>query len=244
MSEEKMIKHSENALKILKDKSVTIREKIVGFIEEIIIIILAVSITLMLHNWNDRRHEREMVRNFLMGIKEDLKIDTEKLTYSIASFQPTLNYYDTVWKQMNSKKIDAPYIDSLTDYLGNTFYFTFDGSRFEGFKSSGYLRLIENQQLLKHLLRLYSVEMPFQKDADVGIFAMRKQDFVRYIAVKSEIDSSGNIHLSKLLRDPAVRYHIFEYQEVFRERKQQKEAMRDHMRDLITEIEQELKKDE
>jgi hypothetical protein len=34
--------------------------------------VFAVSITLVLHNWNDERHERRMEREFLAGIKSDL----------------------------------------------------------------------------------------------------------------------------------------------------------------------------
>jgi hypothetical protein len=244
MSEEKMIKHSETALKILKNKSVSFREKIIGFIEEVFIIILAVSITLMLHNWNDRRHEREIERNFLLGTSDDLKRGAHSLTESIKHFQPTIDYYHEVSRQMDRKKIDTQYVDKSSGYLQNTLYWSFDGSRFEGFKSSGYLRLIENQQLLQHLLRLYSVEMPFQRDADINVFHTREQDFNRYIGMKSDMDSTGNFHVARLLHDKEVSYQIYRYTSYFEERKRLKEDLINEMLAVAAEIDNELKKED
>ena len=58
----------------------------------------------------------------------------------VKDYQPTVDYYDTIWRQINTHKINAAWIDSNSGSLINTSYFEFDGSRFEGFKSSGYLR--------------------------------------------------------------------------------------------------------
>lgn len=244
MSEEKVIKHSENALKILKNKSVSIREKIIGIIEEILIIILAVSITLALHNWNDKRNEREIERNFLLGTSDDLKRGANHLTKAIKQFQPTIDYYHEVSKQMDRKKIDTQYVDRGSGYLTNTLYWTFDGSRFEGFKSSGYLRLIENQQLMKDLVSLYSIYMPFQRDADINVFHTREQDFNRYIGMKSDMDSSGNFHIARLLHDKEVSYQIYRYTWYFEERKSQKKDLADQMLAVAAEIDNELKKED
>ena len=72
MSEEKIIQHSHNAVNLVKNKSKSIKEKTLEFLEEIAIIIIAVSLTLAFHNWNDRRKEQEIARNFLVGIRQDL----------------------------------------------------------------------------------------------------------------------------------------------------------------------------
>jgi hypothetical protein len=241
MSEEKTIEHTKAALHLMKDKSRSLKEKFIGFIEEIFIIVLAVSITLMFHNWNDERHERAIERDFLKGTAEDLKQGATNLEGSIKSFQPTLDYYNTVWKQINDHKIDVRYVDSLGYNLMNTNYFVFDDSRFEGFKSSGYLRLIENKQLLKHLVNLYSVYMPFERETDVNVFHTREQDFDRYIGVKLNLDTSQNIRISPLLNDPAVRYQIFRYVVIFEERKRHKQDMIKRINALAKEIETELK---
>lgn len=242
MSEEKIIQHSQNAVTLLKSKSISIKEKVLGFLEEIVVIVIAVSLTLAFHNWNDRRHEREIERNFLIGIRLDLLKGAEDVRAGVKEFQSTVDYYDTVWQQINSHKIDIAYVDENSGRLINTSYFGYDGSRFEGFKSSGYLRLIRNEKLLQDLMRFYSVGLPFQKEADITVFHKRAEDFNQFIGTKAMIDSSGEIHVSQLLGDPAVRYQIFYYRFSLRERQTQKTALAQKMQDLADEIEQELNK--
>jgi hypothetical protein len=242
MSEEKVIQHSQKAVDLLRNKSKTIKEKILGFLEEIVIIIIAVSLTLAFHNWNDRRNEREIERNFLAGIKQDLLNDAENIQEGIKQFQPTVAYYDTVWRQLNGHKIDTAVINAGSGALINTSYFGFDGSRFEGFKSSGYLRLISNEKLLKDLMLLYSTDLPFEREADITVFHKRMDDFDQYIGTRVPIDSAGTIHLSRLLNDPALRFQIFYYRLYLRERQERKAAIVKEMRSVADEIDIELNK--
>jgi hypothetical protein len=240
MSEEKIIQHSQNAVNLLKNRSKSIKEKILGFLEEIVVIIIAVSLTLAFHNWNDRRHEREIERNFLTGIRQDLLKTAADLQDGKKQFQPTVDYYDTVWRQINSHKVDTSYIDARSGLLINTYYFAYDDSRFEGFKSSGYLRLIRNEGLLKHLMQIYSTDLPFQRDADVTVFHKRMNDFGQYIGSKAMVDSAGKIHVTRLLNDPAVRYQIFYYRDNLHERETQKINLAKKLLTLTDEIDKEL----
>jgi hypothetical protein len=242
MSEEKIIQHSQNAVHHLKDRSKTVKKKILGFLEEIIIIIIAVSLTLAFHNWNDRRNENEIARNFLTGIRQDLLLTVESLQQGLREYQPTVDYYDTVWRQINRHKVDTSYIDAGSGGLIDTWYFSYDDSRFEGFKSSGYLRLIRNETLLKHLMQAYSTDMPFQRDADITVFHKRMDDFGQYIGSKAMVDSLGKIHVSRLLNEPAVRYQFFYYRLYLHERKSQKAGLAKQLTALADEIDKELNK--
>jgi hypothetical protein len=242
MSEEKIIQHSQKAVDLLKNRSKSIKEKILEFLEEIVIIIIAVSLTLAFHNWNDRRNEREIERNFLIGTRQDLLKSAADVREGVKEYQPTVDYYDTVWGQINSQRIDAAYIDKNSGNLINTMYFGYDGSRFEGFRSSGYLRLIRNEGLLKDLMLVYSVELPFQKEADITAFHKRMEDFDQYIGTKAKIDSSGEIHVSALMDEPAVRYQIFHYRFYLHERQNQKTVLAQKLLALADEIGKELNK--
>ncbi|MGZ4000750.1 MAG: hypothetical protein ACXVIY_08995, partial [Mucilaginibacter sp.] len=134
MSEEKIIKHTHQAVHIVEDKSKNWRHKIKELAEEVIIIIVAVSITLAFHNWNDRRNERKMEKEFLEGIRDDLKHDADDIA-DVSDLNKTVAYYDKVTQQILSGKIDAAYIDTNSFELVNTSFLTFDNGRFEGFKS-------------------------------------------------------------------------------------------------------------
>ena len=123
MSEEKIIKHTEAAVHLIANKEKTWRKKILELTEEIAIIIFAVSITLALHNWNDWRNERKMEKEFLTGIKGDLKNEVINLDYAVTDLNATAQYYDTVWQQIINHKVDAAYIDANSGQLLNTVYF-------------------------------------------------------------------------------------------------------------------------
>jgi len=242
MSEEKIIKHTEKALKIMSNKEKTWLGKIKELTEEVIIIVFAVSITLAFHNWNDERNERKMEREFLAGVSSDLKAEARNLGGSLADLNITANYYDTVWQQIISNKVDAAYIDSNSSQLTNTLFFVFNSGRFEGFKSSGYLRLIENKKLLKHLTDLYIIAMPFQAHADEMVYDSRRTDYNTYIGVKAPMDSKKIVHVSQILNDPAVRHQIVYYGGYLHERIRQKTQLVESMKKVADEIDKELEK--
>jgi hypothetical protein len=241
MSEEKVIQHAKKAIHAVGDKKRSWSERIKEFLYEIIIIVLAVSITLWMHNWNDARHEHETEIEFLKGIKEDLKLEAEKLSDNVKYFQPVVDYYNTVWQQLKSKKLDNNYIDKNSGQLLNTYYYVADNGRFEGFKSSGYLRLIENKELLKDLMSLYTMSIPFQENIDKNLFSQRSKDYDTYIGIKGIADSAG-VHVSRIINDPAVAYQIMRYVGSFNERKQQQIELEKQIKDVIAEIDKELNK--
>ena len=246
MSEEKVIQHSANALHVLQDKEKGWGKKIKEFLAEILIIVFAVSITLVLHNWNDERHERRMEREFLVGIKNDLDSGIVDMQDGLTWYQTTIDYYVNVRQQLTTHQYNPAYIDSNSWALGNTLYFDFDRGRFEAFKSSGYLRLIENQTLLKHLMTLYTITIPFQIEADHMIYDDRRRYYDEHIGPKATFILSNSkdqrILASKLTDDPNFRYYIFDYSAYLVERKEQKQNMIKEMKQMSTEIAAELNK--
>ncbi len=246
MSEEKVIQHAANAIHVLQGKDKGWVKKLKEFFLEILIIVFAVSITLLFHNWNDTLHEHRQEREFLAGIKSDLDSGAISIDRGIASFQPTIDYFVNVRQELATHQINAAYIDSNSWALKNTNYLSFDMGRFEGFKSSGYLRLVGNQTLLKHLMTLYTVSIPFQIDADRVAFNNRRQYFDDHIGPKAtfylENPRDWRLFASKLIDDPAFRYYIIDYSSYLQERKDQKKTLIRQMKKLSAEIGEELDK--
>ena len=58
MSEEKIIKHTGQAARALLKKENSWSKRLKEFLFEILIIVIAVSITLWFHNWNEHVHEK------------------------------------------------------------------------------------------------------------------------------------------------------------------------------------------
>ena len=172
----------------------------------------------------------------------DLRQSAANLTISVNQYQHTIDYYNNVLKQLKVNKIDAPYVDTLSWNLKNTSYFVFDNSRFEGFKSSGYLRLIKNEQLLKQLVTMYAIELPFEKEADASLYHSRYEDFNKYIGIRADVDTAGNFIVSKLLNDRSVRYQYINYAQILEERKIHRQNVAKTMLSLAAEIDKETQK--
>jgi len=242
MAEEKIIKHAGAAAHALLKKNATWKKRIKEFLFEIFIIVIAVSITLWFHNWNDHLHEKQLAKGFLVGIREDLKITADKLESDRASYQHTLDYYDSIWQQISENRIDKQYMDSLSGNLTNMLGFAFDNSRFESFKSSGNLRLIEDQSLMQDITRMFTITLPDREASDRILFQERRNQYITYIGTKTPIGSHNNSQISGVVNDPAIRFQIMWQGALLNEMKQQKIKLVKEIRGLVDKIDSELKK--
>jgi len=242
MAEEKIIKHTGKAAKALLNKENSWKEKIKEFLFEIFIIVIAVSITLWFHNWNEHLHEKKLVKEFLTGIREDLRITANSLEDNQKIYQHTLDYYDTIWKQITENRINKKFMDSASGNLTNMLGFTFDNSRFESFKSAGYLRLIENQQLLLTITKMFTVTLPDRQASDQIIFQERRNAYINYIGTKTPIGPEGNSLISGYVNDPAIRFQVMWQGFLLNEMKEQKKRLANRIKTAIAEIDKELDK--
>ena len=110
MSEEKVIQHTKKAIHVVGDKEKSWAARIKEFLYEILIIVIAVSITLWMHNWNDKKHDHKTEVEFLKGIKEDLNEENLKWIEDqlankkiIAIGEIGLDYYRTFTPQETQK---------------------------------------------------------------------------------------------------------------------------------------------
>ena len=240
MAEEKIIKHTGDAVRALGKKGSSWKKKLGEFLFEIFIIVIAVSITLWFHNWNDHLHEKALAKDFLIGIREDLKITADNLDTAMVNYQHTLDYYNTVWNQIQTNRVDKHYVDSLSGNLTNMVGFLFDNSRFESFKSTGNLRLIENHQLLEDLTRMYTETLPGRAESDKIIFQERRTQYITYIGSRVPIGPDGNSQVSGFINDPAIRFQIMWQGFLLNEMKDQKINLAKQIRSLVAEIDREL----
>jgi hypothetical protein len=240
MSEEKIIKHTAGAANALLRKEIGWKHKLKEFFFEIFIIVIAVSITLWFHNWNDHLHEQRLVKNFLVGTRSDLQRTADSLERDLAAYQHTLDYYDTIWKQITENRIDKPYMDSLSGNLTNMLGFGFDNSRFESFKSSGNLRLVENQPLMQDITRMFTVTLPDRVASDRMIFEERRTQYISYIGTRTPMGLHKNSLISGFTNDPAIRFQIMWQGALLDEMKGQKIKMIADIRRLVKEIDSEI----
>ena len=161
MAEDEIIKHSKKAYKILKSKEMGFAHKLREIIIEIGIIVFAISLSLWLHNWSEARHDRKEEKEFLTGFKEDLKADIVNLTNSRLFYTSSLQGINYFLQASVSGNLDK---DSINRY--SSLFFSSTGldphiARYEGLKSSGKFKVIENSGLLNEIIDLQ--ETTFQR---------------------------------------------------------------------------------
>ena len=239
--EEKIREHAKHALQDLTDKNKKWKDRIKDFAWEVFIIIVAVNITLLFHSWSEKRQERELEKNFLIGIRSDLVKVNQILEYNIVTAQPWLDYADSVLTQMKEHRIDKAFVDSNSRALSSFMIFSYDNSRFENFKSSGYLRLIENDSLSMAITGLYTVTLPEQKNFDNFQADLLIKDSYAY-GSKAQIDlSSGETIISNLLNSSDGIKLIYSRIGSFSMRKIQKQVAIKEVEGVINKIDRELK---
>lgn len=154
MAEDEIRKHTKAAIKAFQDNGHNWKHKLMDVLLEVLIIVFAVSISIWFHNWSDELHEDKEEKEFLTGLKSDLKIDIENIKNSRDFYKYTADGMHYFMKAGASDMLNK---DSLVKY-GNLFFSSTELepriSRYEALKSSGKLGIIENKELLNDIISL------------------------------------------------------------------------------------------
>jgi len=122
---------------------------------EIAIIVFAVSISIWFHSMSEHRHEQQQVKAFLLGLRSDLTSDVAQLNELTKSYKAFDANYQALAALDVKGAPDGDKFEQAFLLLHTNAYFTPVNSRFEGFKSSGKLTNIEDEELLNEILTLY-----------------------------------------------------------------------------------------
>jgi hypothetical protein len=159
MAELEVIKHTKKAYHIFGSDNSLIH-KIKEFLLEIFIIVFAVGITIWFHDLAEHRHQQKEVKEFLIGLKNDLTNDLSEMQADKAGYR----YQQAAFLYFRSMKADAVgATDSLRKYTNaifNKVELVQNNGRFEGFKSSGKIGNIEDRKMQNDILDLYQELIP------------------------------------------------------------------------------------
>lgn len=155
--QDEVTKHTRKIFKTIKNPSHSLAEKLKEIAIEILIIVFAVTLSIWLHSWSEHRHQQEEAHKFLLELKEDLKNDAALLkeNQSIAKrLDEDFKYILSLKKGNLSDTVIGPHTD--VDFLVTNF----NVGRYEGFKSSGKIGTIENDDLKNKILAYYQQTIP------------------------------------------------------------------------------------
>lgn len=155
MAELEIARHGKKAIDSLRKREHPLAHRLGEMALEIFTIVFAVTLSIWLHGLSEHRHEQQQVAAFLTGLKSDLQRDIASIgdvARSHHAFDANFKYLEGIEAQgtPDPKTFDTAYMLAQANY-----FFQPQLSRFEGFKSSGKLINIEDQQLLNDILVLY-----------------------------------------------------------------------------------------
>jgi Family of unknown function (DUF6090) len=155
-------------------------EKVKEIAIEIGIIVFAISLSIWFHSWSQHRHEQKEVKAFLIGLKSDLDADIKEMNEDVESYIGT----EKAFKYITSLKINEvasqDSINKYGRYISNTTGLIANAGRFEGFKSSGKIGHLENEQLQNDILDLYEEDIPHLL-SNTDAFTKNKLEFGYFI---------------------------------------------------------------
>ena len=158
--QDEIIKHSKKIYSEMNNKNHSFKEKTKDVLAEILIIVFAVSLSIWLHSWSEERHEHKDAQTFLIGLKEDLQNDISKLEETKKTFHHTQQQISFVLN-LTQNKIDSIKANNQQINSGTNFINTLvNNGRYEGFKSSGKINTIENQNMRNMILSYYQQTIP------------------------------------------------------------------------------------
>ena len=209
MAEQEIIKHTKKVLKVSRDSSKNLKEKLGEILIEIFIIVFAVSLSLYLHERAERNGERHLQDEFLLGLKEDLQSDIRELSGDSLSYVKMLNGF-RYFKRLGLEQSGPA--DSISDYW-NTLFSTADlqpnDSRFQGLKSAGKLYVIEHKKLLNDILDLYQENIPALLRATNLFSDFKVNKLSAFLESKMVFVSKTDNNLKALLKESSqLRFYL------------------------------------
>ena len=166
MAEDEIIKHSRKAFAILRSSGKSLRRKLFEIFIEILIIVVAVTVSIGLNNWNEKIHNVKDEREFLSGLKKDLQSDIENMSNSKEMYEYALMGISFYLKTEEGGLLNKDSINKYSDCFFSSTSLDPHIARYEGLKSSGRFTIIENKELLDNIIELH--ESIFQRIQDLN----------------------------------------------------------------------------
>jgi hypothetical protein len=155
VAEQEIAKHTKNVISLVSRNEHGWRHKLSEIGLEIVTIVFAVSLSIWLHGLGEHRHEQEQVRNFLLGLRADLKADIATLA-EITAYDRQLDANFAYLSKLDPAAAPDPdKFPKAYDLTWSNAYFNPSSSRYVGFKSAGRLGNIEDEALTAKMLELF-----------------------------------------------------------------------------------------
>jgi hypothetical protein len=172
--------------------------KLSEFISEIVIIMFAITLSIYFHDQSELRHQRRDTREFLLGLRTDLKTDIEEMKSDKVSYRLAGVTFSYITGRKLNKPLNNDSIRKYSNWIFNTTGLIPNNGRFEGFKSSGKIGNIEDKELQNYIMDLYQENIPSLITSTDG-YTARKQKLFEFIAANRKRTTDTTTNLTRVL---------------------------------------------
>lgn len=192
MAEDEIIKkHTKAAYDAWVDKEKDWKHKAKDILLEIGIIVFAVTISIWLHNWSENVKDEHAAKEFLKGLKGDIKADLSEMEndrkFANIAYRGVL-YFEKVGR---GEELNP---DSLKNYVWIFFSQTQISpriGRYEALKSSGKLDIITNKKLQYDIIDLYEKDFPQISRTNQFMNNLISDKLAAYFSDNIQLDAKG-----------------------------------------------------
>ena len=178
MADQEVIKHTKKVYKIWSSNTHSFWHKLQEFVIEILIIVFAVTLSIWLHDRSEHAHQQKEVKEFLLGLRQDLLSDIKEMKDDRQSYIMQGKAFNYIYNVKMGGTIERDSLNRYQSWLFNTTRLQQNNGRFEGFKSSGRIGNIEDEKLQNNIMDLYQENIPSLLSSTDAYLQWKNQLFV------------------------------------------------------------------
>jgi hypothetical protein len=196
--------HTRKVYKIWKNPDTSSWKKIREIGIEVLIIVFAVSLAAFLERQREHSNEQKEVKAFLTGLKNDLQNDIKEMEEDKKSYVGARAAFRYISGGKPGQLLNNDSVGKHYKYVFNTTALVPNDGRYQGFKSSGKVTTIENNELQNDILDLYQEDIPSLLNS-TNSYNTRKEAFFKYMVETMKRNPDGSTTLLQTLNtDKAV----------------------------------------
>ena len=203
MAEQEVIKHTKKVFNIWSNKQLSFWHKTREFLLEIAIIVFAISLSIWVHDKSQHNHQQKEVKEFLLGLREDLLADLIEMKDDKESYKMQGRTFRYITSIPLGQLLNDDSLKKYKNWLFNITRLVENNGRFEGFKAAGKIGAIEDEIIQNNIMDLYQENIPALL-ASVDSYIRRKYQLFDF-SIRNQkriTDSTTNIS-TILLTDEA-----------------------------------------
>lgn len=188
------------------------------YLIEIIIIIIGISLSFALNDWDKKRSQEKEYHTYLLNLQQDIRIDSAQIVNDMKGYNRIIDGIDLILRYDDKHRQDSlPYLANAVSNLLNNIEFLPNNNTFEVLRSTGGFKVFKNEKLVKQIVTHYQFDYAYINMMLKGVIHERNnllQPFmIKNIYFKDQVTFPEiKTDVPKLVSDPVFWNICYSYQ--------------------------------